>query len=53
MTELVGDHALEFIASQMVERSAGHTDGGVLRVITRGEGIDGGVPVDDVAQRHR
>ena len=53
MTELVGDDALQFVARQMVERPARHADGGVLRVVAGCEGVDGGIPVDDVAEGHR
>ena len=53
MAELVGDHSLKLVARQIAERAARHADGGILRIVARGEGVDGLVAVDDEAERHR
>ena len=50
MAELVGDHALQFLARQPLQGAARDADRRVLRTVAGGEGVDGRVVVDDVAR---
>ena len=50
VAELVGQHALELHAVELLEQAGGDGDGGVLRVAAGGEGVRGRV-VDDVEAR--
>lgn len=40
MAELVGNHALQFFAGQLVEATTGNGNGRIGRGVARGEGID-------------
>ena len=52
MAELVRDHSLEFLPGEIVQASARDRHHGVVRVATRGKGIDPGLVLQDVDGRH-
>ena len=52
MAELVGDDALEFVAREFLEGAAGDGDDGIGGGETGGEGVDGGLVVEDVDAGH-
>jgi hypothetical protein len=52
VAELVGDDALEFVAREFLEGAAGDGDDGIGGGETGGEGVDGGLVVEDVDAGH-
>ena len=40
MAQFVGDHALQFVATQAIEGSAGDRDGGIAGRVSGSEGVD-------------
>lgn len=52
MAELVGDDALEFVAGEFFQGAAGDGDDGIGRSEAGGEGVDGGLVVEDEDAGH-
>ena len=50
--ELVPDHALQFVAVQMIERALGDGDAGIARRMPRGKRIDGRLLLQHIDLRH-
>ena len=52
MAELVGDDTLEFVAREFCKGAAGNGDDGIGGGEAGGEGVDGGLVVEDVDAGH-
>ena len=52
MAELVGDDALQLVPVELLDRSAGHTDGGIVQSEAGGEGVDAWFGVHQVDGGH-
>ena len=53
VAELVPDDRLQLVAAEEIQRAPGDGDGGVLRRVARGEGVDARLVVHHVHARHR
>jgi hypothetical protein len=51
VAELVGDDALELVARELLRRAARHRHHGVTRLEARREGVDAGLPIEEIDGR--
>ena len=49
----MGDHALQLVAVERVDRAAGDADHGILRRGAGGKGVDGRLVIEQEDRRHR